>query len=140
MRGPRAASALFASDNVQYVIFFAPTALIPLRLMLLRFPTRKRPQIRHTRGKSGQPETKAKSPPFQVVNCSIMAVKLATVRRYEHANEEAARIALSEPVKYPGVIQEWAEMVIQKTPMRLNKHDLQFIQPDTRHAHQMSLG
>lgn len=43
-----------------------------------------------------------------------MAVKLATVRRYEHANKEAARIALSEPQKYPGVMQEWSEMVIQR--------------------------
>ena len=67
-------------------------------------------------------------------------MKIATVRRYEQVNDEAARIALSDPKTYPGVMQEWAEMVIQKTPMRLNKHALQTGSPDTRHAHQMNLG
>ena len=67
-------------------------------------------------------------------------MKVATVRRYEHANDEAARIALSDPKTYPGIMQEWASLVLQKTPMRLNKHALQIGPPDTRHAHQMSLG
>lgn len=45
-------------------------------------------------------------------------MKLATVRRFEHVNDEAARIALSDPQKYPGVIQEWAEMVIEKAAQK----------------------
>lgn len=67
-------------------------------------------------------------------------MKIDTVRRYERGNEEAARIALCDPRRYPGVLQEWAEMVIQKTPQKLNKHALQTGPPDTRHAHQMRLG
>lgn len=64
----------------------------------------------------------------------------ADVRRFEHANQEAAYIALNDPQKYPGVMQEWAEMVLQKTPQKLNKHALQTGSPDTRRAHQMSFG
>ena len=33
-------------------------------------------------------------------------MKIDTVRRYEHVNEEAARIVLSNSQKYPGVMQE----------------------------------
>ena len=67
-------------------------------------------------------------------------MKIDTVRRYEHVNEEAARIALYDFQKYPGVMQEWAEMVLLKTPQKLTKHALQTGPPDTRHSHQMSFG
>jgi hypothetical protein len=33
---------------------------------------------------------------------------------YQKANEQVAHIVLTNPEKYPGVMQEWARLVIEK--------------------------
>ena len=36
------------------------------------------------------------------------------VREYEASNQEAARIILADPERYPGALQQWARMAYQQ--------------------------
>jgi len=40
------------------------------------------------------------------------------IESYRAANEECARIIAADPVRYPGVMQEWARLVLQSLPER----------------------
>ncbi|HWR35362.1 MAG TPA: hypothetical protein VN622_05770 [Clostridia bacterium] len=47
-----------------------------------------------------------------------MTVKQRIAERYRAGNKEAARIVASDPVKYPGVMQKWASLVLVETNAR----------------------
>lgn len=40
------------------------------------------------------------------------------IEQYRTANLECARIIAAEPLKYPGVMQEWAAMVLNSSTER----------------------
>ena len=49
--------------------------------------------------------------------------KKERIRSFEQGNFQAAQIARLDPQKYPGALQEWADLVLEKaTAHSLNKH------------------
>lgn len=56
------------------------------------------------------------------VNYTSMTKK-ERIRSFDQGNFQAAQIARSDPEKYPGAMQEWAEIVIEnRIAQGLNKH------------------
>jgi hypothetical protein len=43
-----------------------------------------------------------------------MGMKLSIAAKFDEENLRAARIVAADPVRYPGLMQEWADMILSR--------------------------